>query len=64
MSSEGDIRGGLWVYLRGIPTDLLEGERQQIKAVLPSSVNKKQRPSTRLVFILFLEENIFHKTGH
>ena len=52
------------MYLRGIPTDLLEGERQQIKAVLPSSVNKKQRPSMRLVFILLLKENIFHKTGH
>lgn len=59
------------MYLRGIPTDFLEGESQQSKAVLPSLVNKMQRPSTMLclffslkkIFSIDLDTNTGSKKG-
>ena len=59
------------MHLWGIPTDLLKGESQQSKAVLPSFINKMQRPSTitclfvslKKIFSIDLDTNIKSKKG-
>lgn len=63
MSSQGDLREWpMGVFARDSHS-FTGSESQQIKAVLPGLVNKMQRWSMMLLFMLFLEENIFHSAG-